>query len=267
MADQAGFATEYELFFAVLEDLDERGEFYNYNNFALYCRSMSDETLLELLGYVRKYVTAGAKAGYSAVSATEEFFDDWMYRIYYTYFEREEFMGLIRAEDLKQFETTPMFIQNLPAYYYYPTEADLPNELELTVELSPAVMAAVQEIRDGYSEYEPYEGEERDLVWIVSTGGHYSENMIRYEQAEYVESVGNRTTLRLSADDILKFACDVQNQFYSSTGGFYVRLYAAGYLSDPCYIAIGTDAFFEGSPSYGSRETGGFALLLIEVML
>ena len=67
VADQAGFATEYELFFAVLEDLDERGEFYNYNNFALYCRSMSDELLLELLGYVRKYVNAGAKAGYSAV--------------------------------------------------------------------------------------------------------------------------------------------------------------------------------------------------------
>ena len=76
VATEAGFATEYELFFAVLEDLDERGEFWNYNNFALYCRSMSDELLLELLGYVRKYVNAGAKAGYSAVSATEEFFDD-----------------------------------------------------------------------------------------------------------------------------------------------------------------------------------------------
>ena len=260
VADEAGFATEYELFFSVLEEMDERGEFWQYNNFALYCRSMSDELLLELLGYLRKYVKAGAVAGYSAVSATEEFFEDQAYNIYYTFFAREEGLGSIRAEDLKQFETTPMFTKNLPAYYYYPTEADLPNELELTVELSPAVMAAVQEIRDGYSEYEPYEGEERDLVWILSTGGHYSENMIRYEQAEYVESVGNRTTLRLSADDILKFAGDVQTNHYSSTGGFYVRLYAAGYLSDPCYIAIGTNAFFEGSPGYGSREQGSFIL-------
>ena len=245
VADQAGFATEYELFFAVLEDLDERGEFYNYNNFALYCRSMSDELLLELLGYVRKYVTAGAKAGYSAVSATEEFFDDWMYRIYYTYFEREEFLGLIRAEDLKQFETMPMFTKELPAYYYYPTEADLPNELELTVELSPAVMAAI----DGVG-----------ANWIVSTGGHYSHNLLEDNPDVDVEVVGNRATLRLSADDILKFAANEENNFYSSTGGFWVRYYAGGYLSDPCYIAIGTDAFFEGSLSYGSRETGSFAL-------
>lgn len=33
---------------------------------------MSDETLLELLGYVRKHVNAVAKAGYSMVSAAED---------------------------------------------------------------------------------------------------------------------------------------------------------------------------------------------------
>ena len=116
VADEAGFATEYELFFSVLEDLDERGEFWQYNNFALYCHSMSDELLLELLGYLRKYISAGAVAGYSAVSATEEFFDEQAYNIYYTFFAREEGLGSIRAEDLKQFETTPMFLKNLPAY-------------------------------------------------------------------------------------------------------------------------------------------------------
>ena len=245
VADEAGFATEYELFFAVLEDLEERGEFWEYNNFALYCRSMSDELLLELLGYLRKYVKAGAVAGYSAVSATEEFFEDQAYNIYYTFFAREEFLGLIRAEDLKQFETTPMFTKNLPAYYYYPTEADLPNELELTVELSPAVMAAI----DGVGAH-----------WIASTGGHYSHNLLEDNMDVDMEFVGNRATLRLSADDILKFAGDVQTNHYSSTGGFWVRYYAGGYLSDPCYIAIGTNAFFEGSPGYGSREQGSFIL-------
>ena len=245
VADEAGFATEYELFFAVLEDLDERGEFWEYNNFALYCRSMSDELLLELLGYLRKYVKAGAVAGYSAVSATEEFFDEQAYNIYYTFLAREEFLGLIRAEDLKQFENTPMFTKNLPAYYYYPTEADLPNELELTVELSPAVMAAI----DGVGAH-----------WIASTGGHYSQNLLEDNMDVDMEFVGNRATLRLSADDILKFACDVQTNHYSSTGGFWVRYYAGGYLSDPCYIAIGTNAFFEGSPGYGSREQGSFIL-------
>ena len=245
VADQAGFAAEYELFYAVLEDMDDNGDFYNYNNFALYCRSMSDETLLELLGYVRKYVNAGAKAGYSAVSATEEFFDDWMYNIYYTYFEREEYMGVIRSEDLKQFENTPMFIQNLPAYYYYPTEADLPNELELTVELSPALMAAMDE-NGGH--------------WIAATGGHYTHNLLENNTDVDMESVGNRETLRLSADDILKFAANDENNFYTSTGGFWVRYYAGGYLSDPCYIAIGTTAYLEGSPSYGSREQGRFTL-------
>lgn len=38
VADQAGFAKEYELFYAVLESMDEKGVFWAYDDFAAYCK-------------------------------------------------------------------------------------------------------------------------------------------------------------------------------------------------------------------------------------
>ena len=141
MADAAGFGVEFELFYSVLDEMEEKGEFWNYDDFAAYCSAVSDEVLLKLLGYLRKFVTAGQVAGYSDVSATEEFFRYEMQNIYYTYLVPGGNGNRVTAQDLVQFENAAMFTKQLPASFYFANPEDVPNELALSVEMSPAVMA------------------------------------------------------------------------------------------------------------------------------
>ena len=240
VADQAGFAREYELFYAVLESMDEKGEFWAYDDFAAYCKGLSDEVLLTLLGYLRKFVTAGQVAGYSDVSATEEFFRYEMQDIYNTYLISSGSGNRVSAKHLTQFENTAMFPQQLPESFYFANPEDVPNELVLTLEASPAVLSG---------------GE--DITWVIAKTNHYPQQLLtEYEPDTQVQ--GTRLTLRLSADEILSCAANTSEWGEDAGGynGFYVRAYVNGYLSEPCYIAIGTNAYLESSSSYWGKDNG-----------
>ena len=238
VADQAGFAKEYELFYAVLESMDEKGVFWAYDDFAAYCKGLSDEVLLKLLGFLRKFVAAGQVSGYSEVSATEEFFQYEMQNIYYTYLVPGGNGNRVTAQDLAQFENTSVFPQQLPESFYFANPEDVPDELVLTLEVSPAVLAAGD-----------------DITWVIAKTNHYPEQLLtEYEPDTQV--LGNRLTLKLSADEILSCAANTSPWGKDEGGynGFYVRVYVNGYLSEPCYIAVGTDAFLQGSSSYWGKE-------------
>ena len=185
VADQAGFAKEYELFYAVLESMDEKGVFWAYDDFAAYCKGLSDEVLLKLLGFLRKFVAAGQVSGYSEVSATEEFFQYEMQNIYYTYLVPGGNGNRVTAQDLAQFENTSVFPQQLPESFYFANPEDVPDELVLTLEVSPAVLAAGD-----------------DITWVIAKTNHYPEQLLtEYEPDTQV--LGNRLTLKLSADEII----------------------------------------------------------------
>ena len=239
-ADAAGFGVEYDLFYSVLEEMDQDDAFWAYDDFAAYCNGLSGDVLLTLLGYLRKFVAAGQVAGYSAASATEEFFQWEMYNIYYTYLIPGSEGTSFSALDLEEFETTPMFIQQMPSYFYYANPEDVPDELVLTVEVSAPVLTRGSE-----------------AVWVIAKEGHYVQQLMTEFEPD-TDSQGSRFTLRLSADDILSCAANT-NGYGERTGGyggFYVRAVVAGCLSEPCYIAVGTDAFLQGSVSYGAKESG-----------
>ena len=238
MADAAGLGVEFELFYSVLDEMEERGEFWNYDDFAAYCSAVSDEVLLKLLGYLRKFVTAGQVAGYSDVSATEEFFRYEMQNIYYTYLVPGGNGNRVTAQDLVQFENAAMFTKQLPASFYFANPEDVPNELALSVEMSPAVMA---------------EGD--DITWVIAKTNHYPEQLLTEYEPD-TEVLGNRLTLKLSADEILSCAANTSPWGEDNGGycGFYVRAYVNGYLSEPCYIAVGTGAYLQGSSSYRTKD-------------
>jgi len=225
-ADEAGFAAEYELFYSTVDSLEQSYQLSFYD-FGRKCSSLSDDDLLEILGYLRKYVNAGQAAGYSAVSAAETFLKDTQYDIYDTFLVPDE------RTAISVFENGKMFLNELPDHIYYASEADVPNELKFTIALSPELMKAGE--TDG------------GAGWIVTDGGHYHPNKLSEDTGHSAEQTGNIATLTLSADDILSFA---------ENGGFSVRVNAGGWLSEPCFIAIGTGAYFESAPSYFDKKSG-----------
>jgi len=225
--DADGYTEEYTLFTGMLDKVYSKEEIKS-----LY--SLSAEDFEQILRWLRKYIENGTLNQYSKTTAVEKFFSGESgflldYFIYGTY----ESTGLTSSE---------VFLKDLPDYYWFKSEADLPDTLTFSVQVNQAVTTKeVQWVVLGYSSW-GFQNYVKEIPYQVSTNGLNSE-------------------LTLSAEDLLNLTALVNDQ-----SGIYkqdtITVYAVcqGVVSNICYVNIGQDAAILKGAYYGAVESGEISM-------